>query len=53
MTSSNFRFLRRVRIHGEECDAVARALHRKLKGMFSLEVADLEMVSKSTYERTN
>jgi len=29
MTSSHFRFLRRVRIHGGECDAVARALHHE------------------------
>jgi len=31
MTSSIFRFLRRVRIHGEECGAVARALHHKAR----------------------
>jgi len=27
MTGSNFRFLRCVQIRGEECGAVARALH--------------------------
>ena len=30
MTSSRFSFLRRVRIHGGECGAVARALHHKM-----------------------
>jgi hypothetical protein len=31
MTSSRFRFLRRVRIHGGESGAVARALHHEAK----------------------
>jgi hypothetical protein len=31
MTGSNFRFLRRVRIHDGECGAVARALHHEAK----------------------
>ena len=32
MSSSSFRFLRRVRIHGGECGAVARALHHEVEG---------------------
>ena len=32
MTSSEFSFLRRVRIHGGECGAVARALHHEVEG---------------------
>jgi hypothetical protein len=31
MIRSTNRFLHRVRIHGEECDAVARALHHEAK----------------------
>ena len=29
--NSHFKFLRRVRIHGGECGAVARALHHKAR----------------------
>jgi hypothetical protein len=29
--NSPFKFLRRVRIHGGECGAVARALHHEVK----------------------
>ena len=29
--NSRFKFPRRVRIHGGECDAVARALHHEAK----------------------
>jgi hypothetical protein len=50
MTSSKTKFLRRVRIHGGECGAVARALHHKVKGS-SLYQADLEKASRSTNER--
>ena len=50
MTSSHSKFLRRVRIHDEECGAVARALHHEVKG-FSLYQADLEKASRSTNER--
>ena len=45
-----FKFLRRVRIHGGECGAVARALHHKVKGS-SLYQADLGKSSGSTNER--
>jgi len=31
MTIQSISFPRRVRIHGGECDAVARALHHKVK----------------------
>jgi hypothetical protein len=48
--NSPFKFLRRVRIHGGECGAVARALHHKVKGL-SLYQADLEKSSRSTIER--
>jgi len=64
--SSRFKFLRRVRIHGGECDAVARALHHEAqKGALTqveqtlisdekafLSQADLERVFGSTsFER--
>ena len=45
-----FKFLRRVRIHGRECGAVARALHHEVKGL-SLYQADLGKSSGSTNER--
>jgi len=45
-----FKFLRRVRIHGGECGAVARALHHEVKSS-SLYQADLGMVPRSTHER--
>jgi len=48
--NSRFKFPRRVRIHGGECGAVARALHHEVKGL-SLCQADLEKASKSTIER--
>jgi hypothetical protein len=48
--NSPFKFPRRVRIHGEECGAVARALHHEVKGS-SLYQADLEKSSRSTKER--
>jgi len=48
--NSPFKFLRRVRIHGGECGAVARALHHEVKGL-SLYQADLGKASKSTIER--
>ena len=48
--NSPFKFLRRVRIHGGECGAVARALHHEVKGS-SLYQADLEKSSGSTNER--
>ena len=48
--NSPFKFLRRVRIHGGECGAVARALHHEVKGL-SLYQADLEKSSGSTNER--
>ena len=48
--NSPFKFLRRVRIHGGECGAVARALHHEVKGL-SLYQADLEKSSRSTNER--
>jgi len=50
MTSSRFRFLRRVRIHGGECGAVARALHHAVESS-SLYQADLGKASISTIER--
>ena len=50
MNGSLTEFLRRVRIHGGECGAVARALHHEVKGL-TLCQADLGMVSKSTKER--
>ena len=46
--SFQFKFLRRVRIHGGECGAVARALHHKAR--FTLP-AVMEKVSVTTYER--
>jgi hypothetical protein len=48
--NSYLKFLRRVRIHGGECDAVARALHHEVKSFF-LHQADLEKFSWSTNER--
>jgi len=45
-----FKFLRRVRIHGGECGAVARALHHKVKGS-SLYQADSGKALGSTNER--
>ena len=48
--NSPFKFPRRVRIHGGECGAVARALHHKVKSL-SLYQADLEKSSGSTNER--
>ena len=48
--NSPFKFLRRVRIHGGECGAVARALHHEVKGL-SLYQADLGKSSGSTNER--
>jgi len=48
--NSRFKFPRRVRIHGGECGAVARALHHEVKGL-SLCQADLEKASRSTIER--
>ena len=47
--NSPFKFLRRVRIHGGECGAVARALHHKAKS-FSLPAVK-ENVSFTTNER--
>jgi len=46
--SFQFKFLRRVRIHGGECGAVARALHHKAR--FTLP-AVMENVSITTFER--
>ena len=43
-----FKFLRRVRIHGGECGAVARALHHKVKGL-SLYQADSGKALESTF----
>ena len=43
-----FKFLRRVRIHGRECGAVARALHHKVKGS-SLYQADSGKALESTF----
>jgi hypothetical protein len=48
--SSQLKFLRRVRIHGRECGAVARALHHKVKGS-SLYQADSGKALESTIER--
>jgi hypothetical protein len=48
--NSHFEFLRRVRIHGGECGAVARALHHEVKSL-SLCQADFEKSSGSTNER--
>jgi len=45
-----FKFLRRVRIHGGECGAVARALHHEVKGL-SLYQADSGKALGSTIER--
>ena len=45
-----FKFLRRVRIHGGECGAVARALHHEVKGS-SLYQADSGKAPESTIER--
>ena len=42
------KFLRRVRIHGGECGAVARALHHKVKGL-SLYQADSGKALESTF----
>jgi len=50
MTGSRFSFLYRVRIHDKECGAVARALHHANESRYLVQ-ADLETVSKSTYER--
>jgi hypothetical protein len=47
--SSDFRFLCRVRIHGGECGAVARALHHKAESSSSLAV--IGIVSVTTDER--
>jgi len=47
--NSHFKFLRRVRIHGGECGAVARALHHEVKKN-SLP-AVLGNVSSTTFER--
>ena len=47
--NSPIKFLRRVRIHGGECGAVARALHHKAK-VHSLP-AVFENVSSTTFER--
>ena len=49
MNRSRFSFLRRVRIHGGECGAVARALHHEAK-ISSLPAAG-EKVSFATQER--
>lgn len=35
MTGSEFKFLHRVRIHGEECDALARASHHEARSFSS------------------
>jgi hypothetical protein len=48
--NSHFKFPRRVRIHGGECGAVARALHHEVKG-FSLYQADSGKALGSTIER--
>ena len=48
--NSPFKFLRRVRIHGGECGAVARALHHEVKGS-SLYQADSGKALESTIER--
>jgi hypothetical protein len=46
--NSPFKFLRRVRIHGGECGAVARALHHEVKGS-SLYQADSGKALGSTF----
>jgi len=46
--NSPFKFLRRVRIHGGECGAVARALHHEVKGL-SLYQADSGKALESTF----
>ena len=43
--NSSIKFLRRVRIHGEECGAVARALHHEAKTLFSPAVAGKFLVT--------
>jgi hypothetical protein len=48
--NSPFKFLRRVRIHGGECGAVARALHHEVKSS-SLCQADSGKALESTIER--
>jgi hypothetical protein len=48
--NSHFEFPRRVRIHGGECGAVARALHHEVKGS-SLYQADSGKALGSTNER--
>jgi hypothetical protein len=48
--SSQLKFLRRVRIHGGECGAVARALHHEVKSL-SLYQADSGKALGSTNER--
>jgi len=48
--NSPFKFLRRVRIHGGECGAVARALHHEVKSS-SLYQADSGKALESTNER--
>jgi hypothetical protein len=48
--NSPFKFLRRVRIHGGECGAVARALHHEVKSS-SLYQADSGKALGSTIER--
>jgi len=50
MTSSHFKFLRRVRIHDGECGAVARALHHKVKSSTFYQ-AEPKKVFGSTIER--
>jgi hypothetical protein len=49
MSRSQFKFLRRVRIHDGECGAVARALHHEAEGQ-TLPAA-MEKVSMATNER--
>jgi len=41
-----FKFLRRVRIHGGECGAVARALHHEAK------IVSLPAVKKNVFSTT-
>ena len=48
--NSQFKFLHRVRIHGGECGAVARALHHEVKSS-SLYQADSGKALESTIER--
>jgi hypothetical protein len=45
--NSPFKFLRRVRIHGGECGAVARALHHKAQANLSGQ-AELKRYFSST-----